>query len=232
MAPPRRRRWPRRLGVGLVVLLALLTGVDFGARLLAEEWLSGQIRTATGAERVSATIGAFPFLPPLLISGSVAHVDVVADGVPAGQFSFDRVSVRASEVRLDRKLLFASHVAEPVSIASAVVRADLTSAELSKALGHRITFGSGGRITVVVGQRQLPAQARVVGGHLLVVTVGGLTVATVELSRSGLLPACDLALTVSHGMMTFTCRLAPVPASLLQALAGYRADGPGPVQPP
>lgn len=210
-----------------MVLVALLVGADFGARLLAEEWLSSQIRAATGAEKVSATIGGFPFLPPLLLSGSVARVDVVADGVPAGAFSFDRVSVRASQLRLDRNRLLARHVAEPVSIASAVVRADLTSAELSKALGQTITFGSDGRLTVVVGQSRLPAEARIVGGHMLVVTVAGRAVATVDLSGSQLLSACALTMTVSYGVMTFDCRLAPVPASFLKALAGSRAAGAG-----
>ncbi len=201
------------------MLGVVLVGIDVASRLLAEQWLSKQVRAATGATSVSATLNDVPFLPPLLFSGSIAHVKVVAFGVPAGRFTIERVSVEATGTRLDRKLLFADQTVKPTAISSARITVEVSGAELSKALGYPISLKQDGQATVVVRGQRLPASARIVAGHLLVVDVAGTAVATVDLSRSPLVPSCPMTMAISHATLSLGCRITPVPTSLLRALS-------------
>ena len=104
---------------------------------------------------------------------------------------------------------------------SAVVTAELTPQELSAAVGFPVSFASGGQVRVSFGGVTLSARVSIVGGHTLVVTAGGRQVAALELSGSGLLPACDMSMAIRYGAAVFSCRLSPVPPSLLERLAGY-----------
>lgn len=218
-----RRRWPLRLGLSLLVLLGLLVGADFAARYSSGRWLAGQVRSATGAAEVSASLGGFPFLPPLVFSGSINSAEVVAKNVPAGLLNLEQVSVDARQIEIDRSLFWKSQVVKPTAIEAALVTVALSPTALSAAIGHQVTLTSGGQVRVDVAGRSLLAEVRLVAGRSLVVSVGGVTVATIDLSGSKLLPACQMSTSVRASLLVFECRLSPVPASLLGELAGYQA---------
>lgn len=84
--PPRpkkpKRSKTRPLVITLVILLALLVGVDFGAAAVAEYQVSKRAKAAFGlSDDPAVTVRGFPFLTQA-IGGEYDHITVDARGVP------------------------------------------------------------------------------------------------------------------------------------------------------
>lgn len=75
----------KRLIVGLVVLVGVLVGVDFGAAALAESAVSRQMREQIGlADDPDVRINGFPFVTQAL-AGRYSSIDVTADRLQVGE---------------------------------------------------------------------------------------------------------------------------------------------------
>jgi hypothetical protein len=213
-------RLARRLLVVAVVIVLLLVGLDIGARVLAQDQIASRARTATGAATSSASIGGFPFLGHLLLQGTVPHLDVHLTGVPVGTLQLHDVDVVLTGTVVDRGALFGSRTVHLVRIAAGDATVTVTAAELSNAAGQQVVLPGNGQATVEVAGRQVPATVVVVDGHLLEVRAAGVTLLSTDLRASPLVPDCGLVLTLGRGEATVTCHVAPVPARLVQTLAG------------
>lgn len=210
----------RRLGLVVLVLVAVLVGVDFGARVVAQGELASRAQKAAGARSASAGIGGFPFLGHLLLQGSVPHLDVRLTDVPVGTLELQSVDVVLTGTVVDRGALFSARQVRVDRITSGTATVTVTAGELSSAVGRTVLLPGGGQVVVEEAGRSLPATVRVLGGRVLEVLVAGVPVLSSDLASSPLVPACGLVLSVGLGELTVSCHVSPVPARVVQALAG------------
>jgi hypothetical protein len=190
-----------RLMIGVVVLV--LVGAVVGnlwARSRAETLLADHVKTATGAQTVSAKVTSWPFLWDVLFS-RVPQVQVVAHEVPVGRLDLSQVTVDARQVKIDREELVSSRKVHVTAISSATV----TLLVETRDLPSFITLPSVG--LSVIGDRQLD------------VSVDGHQVATFDLAVSPLIPPCDYVVTQVAAGFQLSCTVAPVPQSLLATLS-------------
>jgi LmeA-like phospholipid-binding len=218
--PSKRRRWPLRATIAVVVLALSLVGLDLTARALSENHLAIQVRSATGARTTSVRIIGFPFIPPLLASGSIAKLHVTATTIPAGTVVLDRVSIDADDVRVDRQSLISDRQVRVTAIASARVTVEVNAAEISAAVGYRITLADDHTLTAEVNGIAVPADVRIEDGATITVTTSGTPLGSFDLSSSELVPKCAMIGDTTAQRITFSCVMAPVPASLLESLSG------------
>jgi hypothetical protein len=106
------------------------------------------------------------------------------------------------------------------SIDSATASVTVTAADLSAAVGDSVSLPGQGRVLVDVAGRHVAAQVRVLDNRELVVVVGGVFILHSDLTVNRLVPACALAVSVGSGQLTVSCTVAPVPGSVVQAIAG------------
>ena len=201
-----------------MALLLLLGGADVAIRHWAATQVGQRSRQATGAESGSASISGFPFVYDALAQGQVHGVTVHLTGVPAGPLTLQRVDVDIIGVHFDRNRLLHQRKLRLTSVAEATATVLVSADELSTISGHRIAV-SGGHLVVDIAGRTVPADGTITGGHVLVVSTGGVPVFTEDLSRNPLVPPCSMSLqVVSDGVQT-TCTMAPVPPQVLVAVS-------------
>jgi len=92
------RRGTRWL-VTIVVIVAVLVGLDFGARAVAEGVMASKIQQQGLASKPSVRIGGFPFLTQLA-SRKFSDVTISAADVAAGPVTITTVNAAATDVRL------------------------------------------------------------------------------------------------------------------------------------
>ena len=192
----------RRLLVVLIVLAAVLVGVNYAARAVTETALADHVRSSTHARSASATVSSFPFLWDAAVEGRVQDVTVVDRGVPAGLITLDTVTVEAHQIEFDRNVLFNAQKVHLTSISAATVTVTthLTGLEqsLAAALGAFVSVQSNDELTV---------------------RLAGRTVFSYRLSRIPLIPDCPLQLAQVGGGYSLSCTVSPVPAPVLAALS-------------
>lgn len=105
MATPRMRagsygiRRVSRWLVTIVIIVAVLLGLDFGARAVAESVMASKIQQQGLTSKPSVSIGGFPFLTQLA-SRDFSHVRISAAEVPAGPVTISTVNATATGIRL------------------------------------------------------------------------------------------------------------------------------------
>jgi DUF2993 family protein len=217
----------RRL-VGMVVILvvAALVGLDFGAKWLAARQVADQARHASGASSGSASISGFPFLYDTIAQGRVQGLHVHLGDVPAGPgLRLQSVTVDLSEVHFDRHRLWAHRKVTVTSVSRATGVIDVSVAELSAVAGKTVTIGPpgpSGQPQVLVdlpGGRTVAATATITSGHFLQVVAGGLPVIDVDLARTPLVQECAMSLRVTGSGVEASCTMSPVPPSLIAAVS-------------
>lgn len=88
----------KRLIVGLIVLVGVLVGVDFGAAALAESAVSRQMREQIGLpDDPDVRINGFPFLAQAL-AGRYSSIDVAADRLRVGMLEEVEVVAQLRDV--------------------------------------------------------------------------------------------------------------------------------------
>lgn len=98
----------RRAVIGMLVLVGLLVGADFGAAALAESAVSREMRQQLGlADDPSVRIDGFPFLTQAL-AGRYTRVDVDAARIPVGELREVEVSARLRGVDAPLSMLLAA----------------------------------------------------------------------------------------------------------------------------
>lgn len=210
----------RRLLVTVAVVVAVLVGLDFGVKAIAQSELASRAKSASGAQSASASITGFPFLWDLLGRGSISGVHLHLSEVPAGPLHLSAVDVRLTGTRIDRGALFSHRQVHVRSIDSGTASVTITDADLSAAVGDAVSLPGQGRVLVDVAGRHVAATVRVLGDRLLVLEVDGVPILQSDLTVNHLVPAATLAVSVGIGQLTVSCTVAPVPGSVVQAIAG------------
>ena len=142
----RRRRWPRRLAITLLVLAGLFTAADRIGVGIAESQIASRIQTSQNlASKPSVTINGFPFLTQLI-------------GMKLDDVSFDargvvRNGVRVTDLQADLRGVkpqggFTSATADQLAGTAYFDWSDLQSA--AAAQGLDVTLADGGDGTVQV----------------------------------------------------------------------------------
>ncbi|HVT76794.1 MAG TPA: DUF2993 domain-containing protein [Acidimicrobiales bacterium] len=195
----------RRLFAPCAVIV-LLIAADLTARGAVSSMVTTRARQeAPPGSSVTATVGGFPFVPPLLLSGKVKRASVHVTNLKAEVVVFASIDVDLTGVQLDRGRLLHQHKARITKIDHGTVRAVLTQQALSDALhGVKVEMANG-QLTLA-GIDVTPALHN---NHL---TVGGFTV-----PLSDYLP-CVGAFTIGDGQMEMTCAIDNVPPALLDAV--------------
>lgn len=202
------RKW-----IGLLVFVALLTGVDIGARTIAAEQLErrAQDEAPRGTE-ASASISSFPFLGRLLVLSDMRRVGIELRNVAAPGLVFSRVHLDLRGVSIDRGRLISDQDAEITDIDSGVVTVEVSQEALSEKLGVPVVIASG-RVTATVGGQQVSATASVDEG-VLVLDVGPLPPLRAAIPTTNYAP-CVGDLTLLAGRARFRCTIDEVPPALV-----------------
>lgn len=85
--------------VTIVVLVAVLLGLDFGARAVADSVMASKIQQQGLPRKPSVSIGGFPFLTQVA-SKNFSHVTISAAEVPAGPVTISTINATATGIRL------------------------------------------------------------------------------------------------------------------------------------
>jgi hypothetical protein len=99
-APRRRRRTGRNLLITLIVVLALLVGLDFGAKAFAENEAAVQIQKHGFPKKPTVQIAGFPFLTQV-ITRHFDQITIKASHIPEGPITISKLNVVADDVRLN-----------------------------------------------------------------------------------------------------------------------------------
>lgn len=213
----RRRRWPSRLLATIVVLGGLFVAASLFTRALAERELASVVRSRTGAQQATVTIGPWWWLADLLGAGSVSHVRVSLREVPAGRLDLTTVVVDATGVRVDRGALFSQRKVRFTGIHEGKVTATISAADLTRLAGRPVVI-SGSTVEVTEGSATVPVAVSVSASGVLAFAVRGITLLRVPLAATRIIPPCPMHLVVSRSAIGVSCDVSPVPASVIAAM--------------
>ena len=189
--------------LGLVV--ALLVVADVGLRLLGEGQIESTAERKAPESDASAAIRSFPFVPRLLVSGSVPEVRVNLDRVGRGAVQFSGVHVVLHGVEISRNALLNRRRVELESIDRGTVSADLDLPALAQALSR----------SEVQALRDAGGVAARLRDGRLVVSARGAEVFSVRVPRTPLVPCeGDIQLVGDH--VHVSCTLEEIPPELVE----------------
>jgi len=203
--------------LGLIVLLAVLAGVDLVARNIAEQQVVDQVKSELPANsHVSASIPAFPFVPRIVFWGSVPKVKVRATGVAGRPLSLAAVDVSVTGVEINRHSLWSHRRVDLIAVDKGTVGADVTQNALTDVLHIPVQIGSG-RVTIVVSGQTLTAVPSINANHQLVLTpVGGGPVQMIGLGQADLIP-CAAKVQVQETKLRVSCTFDHIPGAFVRA---------------
>jgi hypothetical protein len=205
----------RRL-VSLAVIAAVLVGADVAARGFVSATVSDRAQQeAPVGSSASASVGGFPFLPPLLLSGRVSHASVHVENIQTTAIVFAEVAVDLYDVQLDRGRLINDRKARITKIDHGTIRAVLTADALSNAL-HVPVKMDGGQITVTVAGTAVVVVPGVVHGRLTLSGPLGRSF-SLTIPSSDYVP-CVSAVVVEDAQLDLSCTIHEVPPALLDAV--------------
>lgn len=200
----------RRLVILLVIVAALGTAGDVGAR----KWAENQIESRAQAELpgqvvVSAHIKAFPFIPTLLLTGKVSEAGGHFENVPVSGLVLAAVDVDLHGVKVNRNKLINARKVELVSIDSGTVTVDIASAELAKRLGLPVAI-AGGVLKVTNAATKVTVQ-----NNALVFDLAGVS-KRIPIPKTRLVP-CATSVTLLADRVRLSCTIHEIPPALLGA---------------
>jgi hypothetical protein len=224
------RKWIL-LVIPTTILLALIVA-DQAAKGWAESKLAERAADyyPPGAGS-SASIRSFPFIGRLLFAGSIPRVDVNLDDLQVPPVLIRKLSLRVSDVKLDRGELFGGKV-QLEDIGEGRIVATVDGPSLAKAVGLDVRFTPG---EVQVHKRiqgvDVTAKGKVtVKGNLVTVTptsVEGLAVPASTFAISYRIPGieilpCQADVQIIDDGLVLACDVTDVPAALVQAAQSGR----------
>ena len=174
----------------------------------------------------SASIRSFPFVPRLLFSGEVRRVDVNLDDLRVQAVLIRRLSIRASDVKLDRDEVFQGRV-HVRDIGQGSLEVTLDGPSLAKAIGSDVRFTSSGDVEVRQRIQGVDVKAKgklTVKGNVLTVTPTSVEGQSVPAGRFAvnyripgveLLP-CEADAKVTKDTVVLSCDVVDIPAALVQ----------------
>lgn len=210
-----------------VVLLALIVA-DQGAKGWAESKLAERAAAyyPPGAGS-SASIRSFPFIPRLLFTGEVPRITVNLDDLRVQQVLIRQLSIRVSDVRIDRDEIFRGRV-HVRDVGPGAITVTLDGPALAKAIGADVRFTSAGEVEVHARIQGVAVKATgklALKGNIITVTPTSVEGRSVPASRFALnyripgrvdLLPCAADATVTEDTVTLSCDVVDVPAALVQ----------------
>ncbi len=209
-----------------VVLLALIVA-DQSAKGWAESKLAERAAAyyppGSGS---SASIRSFPFIPLLLFTGEVPRVTVNLDDLRIQQVLIRQLSIRVSDVRIDRDEVFRGRV-HVRDVGQGTITVTLDGPALAKAIGADVRFTSAGDVEVHERIRGVAVAAKgklTVKGNAITVTPTTVQGASVPAGRFAinyripgveLLP-CAAESKITRNTVTLSCNVVDIPAALVQ----------------
>lgn len=97
---PKRRHTGRKVIIWLVVVLALLVGLDFGAKAFAESEAAAQIQKHGFPKKPTVLIAGFPFLTQV-ITRHFDQITIRSANIPEGPITISKLNVVADNVHLN-----------------------------------------------------------------------------------------------------------------------------------
>lgn len=203
--------------LGLVVFLAVLTGVDLLARNVAEQQVVDQVKSQISADaRVKASIPAFPFIPRLVFSGSVPKVTVTVKNLTGPPLNLAEADVAVTGVVINRHNLLNKRRVDLVAVDKGTVSVEITQNALSDVLHIPVQIGSG-RVTIVVAGQTLTAVPAITKDNKLELRpVGGGPVQVIGLGNANLVP-CVGKVTIEEQKVRVSCTFNHIPAAFVRA---------------
>ena len=209
-----------------VVLLALIV-----ADQAAKGWAESKLAERAAAyyppgSGSSASIRSFPFIPRLLFTGQVPRVSVNLDDLRIQQVLIRQLSIRVSDVKLDRDEVFRGRV-HVRDVGQGTIVVTLDGPALAKAIGTDLRFTSAGDVEVHERIQGVNVKAKgklTVKGNVITVTPTSVQGASVPASRFAvnyripgkeLLP-CEADAKVSKDKVVLSCDVADIPAALVE----------------
>ena len=209
-----------------VVLLALIVA-DQGVKGWAESKLAERAAAyyppGSGS---SASIRSFPFIPRLLFTGQVPRVAVNLDDLRIQSVLIRQLSIRVSDVRIDRDEIFRGRV-HVRDVGPGTITVTLDGPALAKAIGADVRFTSAGDVEVherIQGVNVKATGKLTVKGNAITLTPTAVQGAAVPPGRfvlsyripgKELLP-CAAHAEVTKDTVTLACDVVDVPAALVQ----------------
>lgn len=206
----------RRL-IALAVVLTLGLGADVAARSFVEGKVDERAREeAPAGSRVDASVGSFPFLPSLLLTGTVSKASVHLENIAAGVLVFAQVDLELRGVRIDRSYLIQEGKARIHRIDKGVVSAEITAEAIEKILRVPVRMAQG-TITLTVAGREIPVTPKVSATGQLTLEGNGLSrVFSLKIPKTDYVP-CVGQVTILAGRMRLSCEIDEVPPALIDA---------------
>jgi hypothetical protein len=141
---PRSRRRLRTLVIVVIALIAVLVGLDFGARAVAENVMASQIQHQGFPKKPSVSIGGFPFLTQV-ISRDFSDVHLSSSNITEGPLEIASVSATMNGVHVNSS--FKSGTIDRLNGTIDVTFAALANAMTSQAGGLGSLASSGLTLT-------------------------------------------------------------------------------------
>jgi hypothetical protein len=160
--PRKKRRAGRRIITTLVVLVALLVGLDFAAKAFAENEAAIQIQKQGFPKKPSVVIAGFPFLTQV-VTRHFQQITISSGNIPEGPVTISKLSVVASNVHLNSS--FNGGTAGPLN-GTILISLGAIGTALSDA-GPLTSFLGGGKQALkiaAVGNNEIKGSLNLAGG--------------------------------------------------------------------
>lgn len=209
----------RNLLIFVVVLLLLGAALDVGVRLLLQSRVESEIEGADeqiDVGNVEAEVGSFPFLPGLGLRGEVNHLSLRLEDLVTPGVTFSVFQITVDGLTFDRSVLMNAQV-QVQQLDQAVIKAEITEAAATEAVGVPVTFTPGTATVQVAGQPRT-ATVELADGDLTL-SAAGVGELTIPISESEYFP-CTPEAEVKQAKVVLRCSADSLPAALRPYIGG------------
>lgn len=209
----------RNLAIFIVIVLVVGIAADLGTQKLLENRIEAEIE---GADRtvdvgnVVADIDSFPFLLRLGLRGEVDRFSLRLEDLVTPGVTFAVLQLQVDGVTFDRSVLLNARV-QVQRLDRATIRAEISEAAASEAVGVPVTFTPDTATVQVAGQPRT-AQVTVDGGDLTL-AAEGVGELTITLSETNYFP-CPIEAQVRQAKVVLRCTATELPPALRPFIGG------------
>lgn len=210
----------------LLTVLALLGGVDAAAKTMAENQIERRARLEAGVNAsASADIDSFPFLGKLLVTGNAGDLTLRLKEVAGQQLTFSTVSLRLSDIHLDKGKLFSGKV-EITSIRRGTITVGLDAAALQRVIRMPVKMGDG-QVTVTVAGQPIAVSPSVTSEGSVRLSAQGFpafAAVNVPFPQTRIVSCRVSRVVVDDGELRASCDIDKIPPALLRAASRVVSD--------
>ncbi len=207
------------LGILGVILLVVAVIADDKIRGAAETEAARRLHNALPIEGSPVvSIDSFPFVPRVLLEGSVERLVVSMRSLQSQGVVVDEAKLTVDGLVLDRDQLLEARTLEVVDIQTAHIEAWMTAEALSAVAKIPVTIDDG-RVSVSYAGRVYTGSVTV-SKHALVVMVEGMPPILSPLPSTDLIP-CDPVLDIDGDRIHVACSVDELPPAVARVLSKH-----------